>query len=304
MRRFRPFYFVRRAAVNLRGAPRPAAVTASTIAIAVFLLGGFVVLATNVHHTLVDWAGQGDPLVVYAKRGLSPAATDALARRIQSLPEVARVRVIPPDEGMKDLRRALGDDAEVLDGIEPRDVLPAAMSIGLRDASLDRAAAGAVAARLRALEGVDAVDSETAWLERFARIGRVFVAIGLGWAVILALGTLLVVGNSTRLAALTRKEEIEVLRLVGASDAFILVPFFLEGAIQGFVGAVAGVAALGGAFFALVRALGDDAFFAPFVSGLRFLEPRMLAAPVVAGPVVGAIGAAGSARRFLRGVEL
>jgi cell division transport system permease protein len=304
MKRFHPFYFLRRAVANLRGAPRPAAVTASTIATAVFLLGGFVLLGSNVHRTLVGWAGQGDPLVVYAKRGMTPAATDALARRIQSLPEVARVRVIPPDEGMKDLRRTLGDDAEVLDGIDAREVLPAAMSIGLRDASLDRSTAGFVAQKLRQIDGVDSVDSETAWLERFSKIGRVFVWIGLGWATILGLGTLLVVGNSTRLAALTRKDEIEVLRLVGASDAFILVPFFLEGAIQGIGGSIGGLAALGGAFFALVRALGDDSFFAPFVTGLRFLEPRILIALLVAGPVVGAIGAAGSARRFLRGVEL
>lgn len=304
MRALHPLYFVRRAVANLRGAPRPAAVTASTIAIAVFLLGGFLLLSTNAYRALVGWAGEGDALVVYAKRGLPPATNEALARRIEALPEVARVRLVPPEDGLKDLRKILGEDAETLEGIDAREVLPAVISVGLRDANLDRSSVGLVAERVRHLEGVDSVDSGTAWLERFAKIGRVLVVAGFTWAAILALGTLLVVGNSTRLAALTRKEEIEVLRLVGASDAFILVPFFLEGAIQGIAGSLAGVAALAGAFFGLVHSLGGESYFAPFVAGLAFLEPSVLAGLLAAGPFVGAIGAAGAARRFLRGVEL
>jgi cell division transport system permease protein len=304
MRRLHPFYFLRRALANLRGAPRPAAVTASTIAIAVFLFGAFLLFGENGYRALLAWAGRGDPLLVYAKRGLPPSATQALAERIQALPEVGRVHVIPPEEGMGDLRRTLGTEAEVLEGIDAREVLPAVISVGLGDGNLDATTAGAVAARVGQLEGVASVDSQTAWLERFAKLGRVLAWVGVGWAAILGFGALLVIGNSTRLAALTRKEEIEVLRLVGASDAFIVVPFFLEGAIQGLVGSLAGVGALAAAFVAVERTLSGDSFLAPFVAGARFFDPRLLAGLLAAGPLLGAIGSAGAARRFLRGVEL
>jgi cell division transport system permease protein len=303
MRRFHPFYFVRRALANLRGAPRPAAVTASTIAIAIFLFGAFLVFGENLYRTLIGWAGEGDPVVVYAKRGLPSATTEALAHRIETLPEVARVRVIPPAEGLKDLRRTLGADADVLEGIDA-DVLPPVLSVGLRGPTLDPTATEILAARIRHFEGVDMVDSQVAWLERFAKLGRWLTWVGAGWALILGFGALLVIGNSARLAALTRKEEIEVLRLVGASEAFIIVPFFIEGAIQGLAGSVAGTGTLAGAFLALERSLADGSFFSSLTPTLGFLEPPLIIALIVAGPLLGAIGSAGSARHYLRGVEL
>jgi cell division transport system permease protein len=304
MRRFHPFYFVRRAFANLRGAPRPAVVTASTIAVAVFLFGAFLLLGQNAYRMLLGWAGEGDPILVFAKRGLSSAATEALARRIQSEPEVARARLVSPEEGLRDLRSTLGGNADVLEGVDARDVLPAVIAVGLREANLDPAATGALAARLGGFEGVESVESEAAWRERFGTVVHLLTWTGVTWAAILGFGSLLVIGNSARLAALTRKDEIEVLRLVGASDSFIVIPFFLEGAIQGLAGSALGVGALSAAFYFLRHSLGADSFFAPFVAALRFVDPRASAALLAAGPLLGALGSAGSARRFLRGVEL
>ncbi len=304
MRRPRPLYFLRRAGANLRGAPLPAAVTAATIAIAAFLFGAFLLTGENAYRALVGWAGEGDPLVVFTKRGLPMPAVEALARRIGSLPEVSRVRVTSPEDGLRDLRRALGEEADALEGIDAREVLPATISVGLRDSSLDRETLGPLAARLRHFEGVDTVDSETAWIERFVKLGRVLTWAGLAWAAILGFGSLLVIGNSARLAALTRKEEIEVLRLVGASETFIVMPFFLEGAIQGLAGSIVGLGALAAAFFAAQGSLAADPIFAALFGGVRFLDPRSLLGLALAGPLLGAIGSAGSARRFLRGVEL
>lgn len=304
MRRPRPFYFLRRALANLRGAPRPAAVTASTIAIAIFLLGAFVLFGENVYRALVGWAGEGDPLVVYAKRGLPAAPLHALKRAIDGLPDVARTRLISPEEGLADLRRTLGADAEVLEGIDPREVLPPVISVGVRGAALGAPGLERLVSQVRALDGVETVESQTAWLARFAELARWLVWAGLGWAAVLGFGALLVIGNSARLAALTRKEEIEVLRLVGASEAFIIVPFFIEGALQGLAGSAVGVGALAALFFGLERSIDGGSFLAPFAARFTFLEGRLVAALLSAGPLLGALGSAGAARRFLRGVEL
>lgn len=242
--------------------------------------------------------------MVFTRRGLPDSATEGLARRIGALPEVARVRVTSPQEGLRDLRRALGEAADVLEGIDAREVLPATISVGVHGSSLDREALGTLAARLRHFEGVDVVDSETAWMERFAKLGRLLTGAGVVWAAMLGFGALLVIGNSARLAALTRKEEIEVLRLVGASESFIVMPFFLEGAIQGLAGSALGLGTLAAAFFAAQGSLGDDPVFAAFLGGVSFLDPRSLVGLGLAGPLLGAIGSAGSARRFLRGIEL
>ena len=304
MRRPRPLYFLRRALVNLWGAPLSAAVTAATIAIVVFLFGTFLLTGENTYRALIGWAGEGDPLVVYAKRTLPVAEVKALARRIEALPEVARVRLTLPDEGLTELRRVLGDDADVLEGIEPASVLPAAISVGLKGTSVEDGTVDLLAARLRNFEGVDSVDSELVWLERFAQLGKVLTWVGVGWAAILGFGALLVVGNATRLAALTRKDEVEVLRLVGASEAFIIVPFFLEGALQGLAGSVVGVGLLAVAFFGMQSLLAGDPFLGALLVGLEFLDTPLAVALLAAGPLLGAIGAVGSARRFLRGIEL
>ncbi|MGH7896773.1 MAG: cell division protein FtsX [Candidatus Binatia bacterium] len=304
MRRPRPFYFLRRALLNLRGAPLPAFVTAATIAVAIFLFGAFLLSAENAYRALVGWTSEGDPLLVYAPRKSSPNAVEALARRISALPEVGRVRVIAPEEGLRDLRRALGDDAAVLEGIEAREVLPPVVSVALAAPAPEPAAVEALAARLRTVEGVDAVDSVTAWLERFSKLAAALRWVGAAWAAMLGVGVLLVIGNSTRLAALTRKEEIEVLTLVGASDAFVVMPFFLEGAIQGLAGSLAGLGALAGTFYGIERLFAGDPFFAPFLAGLEFLEPRLSMALLAAGPLLGALGSAGAARRHLQGVAL
>jgi cell division transport system permease protein len=304
MRRPRPFYFLRRAVVNLWGAPLPAAVTAATIAIVIFLFGAFLLTGENTYRALVGWAGEGDPLVVYAKRGLPPARAQALAHRIELLPDVSRVKITLPEEGLSELRRVLGTDADVLEGIEAGTVLPAAISVGLRGSTLEDGSVELLASRLRHFEDVEAVDSEIVWLERFAKIGRVLAWVGFGWAAILGFGALLVIGNSTRLAALTRKDEIEVLRLVGASESFIIVPFFLEGALQGLAGSLAGVGMLAIVFFGLRASLAGDPFLGALLGGLRFLEPTVACGLLAAGPLLGAVGSVGSVRRFLRGIEL
>lgn len=304
MKRPRPLYFLRRTLANLRGSPLAAAVTATTIAIVIFLYGAFLLTGDNTYRALAGWASEGDPLVVYSRPGLAAPAAEALARRIESLPEVGRVKLITPDAGLEDLKKALGGDADALEGIDARAILPSVISIGLRDASLDGEIIDLLATRLRNFEGAGSVESETAWLERFRKLSRLLFAIGLGWAAMLGFGALLVVGNSTRLAALTRREEIEVLRLVGASDAFIVTPFFLEGAIQGLAGSVLGLAALAAVFFGIQGSLSGDPFLAPFLGGLHFLGRPMIALLAAAGPLLGAVGAAGSARRFLAGVEL
>ncbi len=303
MIRPRPLYFLRRAMVNLRGAPLPAFVTAATIAVSIFLFGAFLLTGENGARAIVGWAGEGDALVAYTTRGMPSASVEALGRKIGALPAVAAARVITPEQGFEDLRRALGDQAPVLEGVEPREVLPAAITVKLHASSLAPEAVDAVARQIRGFAGVEALDSETAWVARFARLGSMLWWVGLGWAAILGFGSLLVIGNSTRLAALTRKDEIEVLRLVGASEAFVVIPFFLEGAIQGLAGSAVGVGALFAAYSALEQALRGDSWVAA-LTDLRFLSPAALAGLAGAGPVLGAIGAAGSARRFLQGLAL
>lgn len=301
MRRPRPFLAVGRALRNLRGAPVPALVTAGTVAVATLLFAGLWMTATNARDALVGGAGRADHVTVFLHAGAPPGDVERIRSAVVADADVAGVRAIPPGEGLADLRRSLGDAGRALDGVDAASTIPAVIVVRLRPEALERAAAAAE--RFRALGGVESVESAVDWLERVRRLERVGGAIVLGWGGILAIGALLVVGNAARLAALLRREEIEVLRLVGASDAFVLAPFAIEGAIVGAVGAVLGIAAAAALHAGIVHGLGAAAL-APFLIEIRFLEPVVLAALAVAGTSLGALGAFASARRFLRGVAL
>lgn len=304
MRRPRPIYFVGRALGNLRGAPLPAAVTAAAIAVAVFLFAALWMSAANARDALAGSAGDADHLSIFVARGTSPDAVGELEKAVSADVAVASVRVVTPDEGLAELRQTLGDRAGALDGVEAAATLPAVLLVRLGEEGLSEHGAAGATARLRRLAHVESIESATEWLQRYRRLELLGRWVVIGWGSILALGALLVVGNAARLAALLRREEIEVLRLVGASDAFVLAPFVIEGAIIGTLGALAGLGAATALHMAVVHGLDGATLLAPFLVEIRFLDPVTIACLAAAGPVVGAFGAYGAARRYLSAVPL
>ncbi len=304
MRRPRPFATVGRALRNLRGAPLPAIVTAATISVAVFFFAALLWTAVNARAALLGTADETDHLTIFAARGSAGAAVDRLRGEVEALAEVQSVRIISPAAGLAELRRTLGDAGDAFADVDPAQALPPVLIVRLRASALEPSAVRALADRLRELRGVESVESAVDWLDRAARLERLAAWVLGGWGAILGLGAFLVVGNAARLAALLRRDEIEVLRLVGASDTFVLAPFAIEGAIVGAAGAAIGILGILGLHVAFVEGFEGATLLAPFVTEVRFLDAAALAALALVGPVLGALGALASARRFLREVPL
>ncbi|HJL43811.1 MAG TPA: permease-like cell division protein FtsX [Myxococcales bacterium LLY-WYZ-16_1] len=224
---------------------------------------------------------------------------EALLARVSRWTEVETAEHISSAEAMRDFREQLGDEAVILDGLDPT-VLPPSIEVALRPSHRRPAGARAVADRLRRSGGVEEVrygERRLRRLEVVHRFAQTASAI-LGAALLLA--TVAIVANTVRLTVFSRKEEIEVMALVGASGVFVRVPFLLEGAIQG---------AMGGLLALLWLRLLEGVFRSGFG---RLLEPtfgpvqvqvqwaQVVAAVVVAGAVLGLLGAAFAVTRFLR----
>ena len=304
MRRPRPLAAVGRALRNLRGAPLPALVTAATIAVAVFFFAALLWTAVNARAALFGSAEETDHVTIFAARALAAEPFERLRREVEALPEVESVRSISPAAGLAELRRTLGEAGSAFAEVDADRALPPVLIVRLRETSLAPDSVRAVADRLRSLADVDSVETAVDWLDRSARLEALGRWVLVGWGAILGLGAFLVVGNAARLAALLRRDEIEVLRLVGASDAFVLAPFAIEGAIVGAAGAAVGLLAMVGLHAAFVHGFDGATLLAPFLSEVRFLDESVLVALAVIGPALGALGAWASARRFLRGVPL
>ncbi len=276
---------VREALLAFRRAPLLSALGVATIAFSLFSLGLFGVVALNIRDALARVEDR-----VEVRAFLGDSATAAQVTRVvasaQGYPEVARVDVVTSDEALRRARRELGEFRDVFDAA----VLPPSVELHLRPGRRDAGDVRAVADRMRALPGVDDVRYGEEWVQKLAAIRAVATAAGIALGAAFAVAALIITGATIRIAVLARAREIQLMRLVGATDGFIRLPFLLEGA----VGGVAGGA------LALLLTYAACAVVRRYVIAIAFLPPTAAVAGVVGGAVLGLVGSAASVGRHLR----
>lgn len=282
-------YFARAALRGLLGSPLPSAVSIATIALAVIPLGGLSVITANMRD-LLDRQGESRQVTAFLAIDFDAGEEAALARRAATLAGVSRVELVTREAALERFRERLGGGA-LLDALE-ENPLPASIEVTLAPGADRAEEAGAVASALRALPGVDEVAGGEAWVEGYARALALVRSAGLGLGAILALATLLIVANTIRLAVYARRDELDILALVGASRTFLRVPYLVEGVIQGLLGGALGVVLLYGLFRIAVPQLGDALELFLGWSEPRFLAAEGIIALIAGGAAFGLVGAA------------
>jgi cell division transport system permease protein len=282
-------HFVRAAVRGLRGSPLTSAVSVLTIAVAVIPLGGLLVITGNMR-MLLDRHAAERHVTAFLEQALDPAHEEALARRAAELPGVSRVDLVTREAALERFRERLGGST-LLEALE-QNPLPASLEITLAPGVTRGAQAARVAAALDRLEGVEEVVGGESWVEGYARALALVRSAGLGLGTILAAATLLIVANTIRLAVYARRDEIEILALVGASRTFVRLPFVIEGAIQGTLGGLLGLLLLFVLFRAAVPQLGDALELFLGWSEPAFLSLNRAALLVSGGAAFGAVGGA------------
>jgi cell division transport system permease protein len=286
-------YFLRGALESMRRRPHLTLVAVVTIAVAVFVTG-LCAAALAAGERLLSGVAGDVRIAVYLEDGADPAAAHAVAAAVAPGREV---EVVSAEESLARLRASLGDDAALLEGVGP-DVLPASIEVSAAGLSLPEVRD--LAERLEALPGARDVDDGNAWLG-----GAEKLLAGLRWAGIalfagLALGTAVLVSNTLRLGVFARRDEIEIMKLVGATDGFVQAPFLLEGLLQGLVGAALAAAALVLAHGALAPRIAAAVGGAASLSRAALLPGSLLAALVAAGALLGILASALAVARHLR----
>jgi cell division transport system permease protein len=283
---------LRRALDALLRAPFVTAVAVGTLFVAVLLTGAFAATMGAGERLLAAWAGEV-PVSVYLAPGADPVAAREAAER---LAPGAWIELVTSAEAMRRLRASLGDQGRVLDGLGDG-VLPASVEVHVK--GLSPSGARALGARLRDVPGAAEVDDGAAWLARLEGLlaqGRV---VGLALLVLLVVATAILVSNTLRLAVYARRDEIEIMKLVGATDGYVGAPILLEGMLQGLAGAGLAVGALAGAAWALLPRLREALPIAARVTGADLLPGSLLGALLLGGTALGLLASALSLRRFL-----
>jgi cell division transport system permease protein len=273
-------------------------ITTGTMTIALFIFGAFLLVRENLQNLLTGW---GDQIQInaYLDNGVSAVEMAQLDEKIRSFPEIERVRYISQAQAWKDFRAALGANSNMLEGL-PEDVLPASFEIFLKPAYRDSPLVEAVASRLRLEKGLVVVEYPQEWVDR---IGLVVLALKWSqWAFggTLFVATFFIVRSTVGLAIEAQKDEIELLRLVGAPEELVQAPFLVEGLLQGILGAALAVLGL----WLLVLLLRDQMpgvmnLFGAF-GPLQFIDRRSVAVIFVIGSLLGASGSLFSLRSFMK----
>jgi cell division transport system permease protein len=283
---------------RIAGQPLGSLLTVLVIAIALALPAGLRVLVNNAGALSDSWQDAAD-FAVYLKMEVSADAAERVARAIDARPDVASVTLIDRAKALEEFRAESGF-GEALDALEGN---PLPYTLVVRPASGVAGDVEAVAAAIRALPEADLVQLDTAWVARLrailALVGRI---VDLA-TVLLALAVAIVVGNTIRLEINNRAIEIEVVKLVGGTDAFIRRPFLYLGLWYGLLGAFVAAVLVAGALLALQAPVSAVANL--YGSGFRLtsLPLRETAILLAGGALLGLTGAWLATARHLRAIE-
>ena len=291
-------YFFRQARQNLIQNPWLNAMTLGTITLSFLILGLFLVLFLNTKGLLEEWGGR---IRVTAYLGGSPGQEQLMRMRekVGGFEEVREVTVRSKEEALKVLEEKMPERKELLRGL-PRNPLPASLEIRLKGEYQSSEGVQSLVRKLRGIPEIEDLQYGSDWLERFSAFMALLKGLGLGLGALLLLSTIIVISNTIRLNIFARREEIEIMRSVGATGLFIRAPFYLEGLLQGLLGAVLALAIL----FALFQ-LFLNRVYEPLRSLLgnypaQFLTLEQMAAVALGGLFLGLFGTQASVGRYLR----
>ncbi len=273
---------------DLRRAGRVAVSAILLISLSLAALGAFWLLSSNLGQA-VDQFRERVKIVVYLKREPSTADAAALIERVRRMPGVAAVRYIGKSEALGTLKQVLGKDAAVADSL-PQNPLPASLEVTPTDEGATPEGGRALVTRLSALPETDEIGGGVDWIDRFAQGQRLLWLFGLGVGSVLAGAAILTVATATALVLHARREEMEIMRLVGAPEHVVRLPLLMQGMMQGLIGAVLAIWVLVGCYAIVGPRLEPLVAETLGIPRLTFLRPQNVISLMIAGTLLGGLG--------------
>jgi cell division transport system permease protein len=258
------------------------------ITLSLAALGGFWLLSLNLERAVAEWRDRVR-IIVYLKREPASREAQALVARVQAIPGVAGVLYISKADALASLKQLLGKDASVVAQL-PQNPLPASLEVTPAADAATPEGARALLERLSSLPEADEVAGSADWVERLSQWQRLLTTIGLGIGAVLALAAFLTVTTATTLILHARRQETDIMRLVGASEMTIRLPLLLQGTMQGLIGAALALTALVATHSVVAPSLEPLVSLTLGLPRLAFLPPANLVALMVAGALLGGLG--------------
>jgi cell division transport system permease protein len=272
---------------GIRSASTTSSLAVLTIAIVLVLVGSASLLVGNMTGIL-DEFGAELQMTAYLEASISEEDQRLLARRVAAAPGVDHVEVVTKEEALERFEGIAGGP-ELLAGLD-ENPLPASLEIHLLPEARTAEALGILRTSLDGLEGIDELAQGQEWIEGYSRAVALVRAGALGISIVLGMAALLIVANTIRLAVYARRDELEILALVGASRTFVRVPFLLEGTLQGLLGGLIALLAVYGAYEMLMPQIRFGLELVVGRAELRFFTTAEAVRLIASGAGLGLLG--------------
>jgi cell division transport system permease protein len=295
--RGRLVYFTTRALINIRQNVFVNVVTIGTITLALLIVSLFLLVFVNLENAADNWSERVQ-VTAYLDHELTTQEQAAMRTSINALPGTARIAYVSRDEALKRFRSRLRGQETLLEGVRA-EVLPPSLEITLKRSSRETREVESYVTRLKGIAGISEIQYGEEWVRRFNTFLNFLRLVGALLGGFLVVAVLFIVSNTIKLTIYARRDELEVMSLVGATRFFIKAPFLIEGIIQGGAGALLAVLLLLGLYEGFLHNAGSFLTFNPTAAGLGFLPVEYLLGVVVAGLVLGFLGSLTSLKRFI-----
>ena len=269
------------------------ALSVFSVAVAFVCLAAALLLVVNVGQVRSRWAETGRASV-YLRKNATAEQVAAIEKALKQSEGVTQVKVVSSEDARRELIGLTNDP--VLDAL-PTDAFPASLEVGV-ESTVAAERLGKLATQLAALPAVESVETYAAWSDRLAALLSGGVSASLLLAGVVLAAVISVVSSTIRLSLQRRRIEVEVMKLVGATDSYVRRPFVVEGAAQGGFGALLAILLLS-VLFGIVQSHFDGNLAALLGTTPVFLPWTLVLGLVAAGALLGAVAAYGSLRKLL-----
>ena len=279
-------YFFEEALTSLWRSRLINALSVGTMAVSLFVLGAFLTVASNLNEVVARWTRKVQ-VTFYLADGLEDRIRTILVDRLKDDPAVDAVEVVSREQAL-DRFRALFHDLRSLPEDLQDNPFPASVEVTVRADHQSPADVQRLVSEYERSPGVEEAQYDLLWIERLSTGVRLVRGLGAFLGGILVLAGVFTISNVIRLTVYARQDELDIMRLVGATRAYVTGPFVVEGMIQGALGGALSVALLWVAF----RMLARDALAASDLLGraVVFLPAEVCVMIVLGGMVVGVVG--------------
>ena len=295
---YRLFYFAREALRSIRHNRFTHLVATGTITFALLTFGIFIITVINLNQIFDDW-GNRIHLIAYLDENASSEEIKKAREKITRLPQIANVAYVSKEKALNTLQESLKDQDGMLETLE-ENPLPASLEIQLKEEFRNPQSLRTIVYTVKKTSKISDVEYGQDWLERFSAFISIIKLVGISIGGFLMLATILIISNTIKLTIYSRKEEIEIMKLVGATNFFIQVPFFLEGLIQGLAGSLLALGILYISYKILIVKVISDYSLYLGASNLVFLPQNLVIALICFGILLGVFGCVLSMGRFLK----